>query len=75
MEFITKLIIIAVVLFESILFVKYLQLRRGAYRLRGTGRVHDIEAVHNWLSLVRFLLFALPAVSLFFFINNSFISL
>ena len=75
MEFITKAIIIAVALFESILFVKYLQLRRGAYRLRGTGRVHDIEAVHNWMGFVRFLLFALPAVSLFFYINHSFVSL
>ena len=75
MELITKAIIIAVVLFESILFIKYLQLRRGAYRLKGSGRVHDIEAVRNWMSFVRFLLFALPAISLFYYINHSFVSL
>jgi len=75
MEFITKLIIIAVLISEGLLFAKYLQLRRGAYRLKGTGRVHDIEATHNRMGFVRFLLFALPAIPLFFYINESFIHL
>lgn len=69
MEFTTKSFIIAAVLLESILFVKYRQLRVGVHKLRGTGRVHDIEALNNWVYFVKFLLFALPTIWLFFLIN------